>query len=208
MVSSAWREFLAQWFRDIFAFQEQDALAAMPPELVSSRWLGYPGATEAQLAAAEERLGMALPPSYRTFLATANGCWLVSGYWFAYPVWSTEQVEWFAVRNQAWIDAWLDGYHTYGPQQAVTDEEYLVYGPEQGSVFREEYLQTMLEVSGPGMNDSIYLLNPRIVTRAGEWEGWYFNHEEITRYRSFWEMLHAAHQHFLHVRALEGKRPL
>jgi SMI1 / KNR4 family (SUKH-1) len=208
MVSFNWREFLEAWFRDIVAYQEQDALDMMPPDLVRSRWFGYRGATKAQLAATETRLGMALPPSYRAFLAAANGCWLVSGYWFAYPFWSTEQVEWFAVRNQAWIDAWLKGYNWYGQHRRATDEEYLVYGPEQRGVFREEYLQTMLEVSGSGENDSIYLLNPQIVTAEGEWEAWYFNHDEITRYRSFWEMLQTAHQRFLRSRAREGKRPI
>jgi SMI1 / KNR4 family (SUKH-1) len=209
MVRYAWRDLLERWFRDVFAYREQDALDMMPPDLVRSRWLGYPGATEAQLTAAEARLGAALPPSYRAFLATVNGCWLVNGYAFAYPFWSTAQVEWFAVYNQAWIDGWLKGYHYYMmPPRTVSDEEYLVYGPEQRGVFREEYLQTMLEVSGRGDNASIYLLNPQIVTAEGEWEAWYFNHDEITRYRSFWEMLQAAHTDYLRVSARLGKRPL
>ncbi|MGZ6390975.1 MAG: SMI1/KNR4 family protein, partial [Ktedonobacterales bacterium] len=100
MANYAWQEFLERWFHDVFAYREQEALEMMPQELVRSRWLGYPGASAAQIVAVEQRLGVTSPPSYRTFLATVNGCWLVSGYAFAYAFWSTEQVEWFAVRNQ------------------------------------------------------------------------------------------------------------
>ncbi|MGZ3664959.1 MAG: SMI1/KNR4 family protein [Ktedonobacterales bacterium] len=207
MANYAWQEFLERWFHDVFAYREQEALEMMPQELVRSRWLGYPGASAAQIVAVEQRLGVTLPPSYRTFLATVNGCWLVSGYASAYAFWSTEQVEWFAVRNQVWIDAWLEGYHLFGPMPRASDEEYLNYGPHQGAAMREEYLQTMLEVSAEGDNSSIYLLNPQIVTPEGEWEAWYFDHEEITRYRSFWDMLHDQHNEFYLVRALEGKRP-
>lgn len=207
MANAAWHAFLEDWFHDVFAYREQEALAMMPQELVRSRWLGYPGASEAQLVAAEQRLGVILPPSYRAFLATVNGCWLVSGYAFAYDFWSTEQVEWFAVRHQAWIDAWVEGDPLFGPIPRASDEAYLKYGPEQYGALRVEYLQTMLEVSSRGDNGSIYLLNPQIVTAEGEWEAWYFDHEEITRYRSFWDMLHAQHNEFLAVRALEGKHP-
>lgn len=49
---------------------EQDKL---PPQVIESGWLGYPGATEAQIAQAEARLGMVLPRSYREFLKVTNG---------------------------------------------------------------------------------------------------------------------------------------
>ncbi|MEU4571457.1 SMI1/KNR4 family protein [Nonomuraea sp. NPDC023979] len=42
--------------------------AHRPPE-----WLGTAGASEAELAHHEGRLGMRLPPSYREFLAVSNG---------------------------------------------------------------------------------------------------------------------------------------
>jgi hypothetical protein len=42
-------------------------------ELVAGGWLGSPAADETALAAAEDRLGARLPPSYRSFLATSNG---------------------------------------------------------------------------------------------------------------------------------------
>lgn len=36
-------------------------------------WLGEPGATDAEITVAEQRLGMRLPPSYRAFLKQTNG---------------------------------------------------------------------------------------------------------------------------------------
>ena len=39
----------------------------------ATKWLGHPGADEGELAAAEQRLGVVLPPSLRNFLAASNG---------------------------------------------------------------------------------------------------------------------------------------
>ncbi|MER5936926.1 SMI1/KNR4 family protein [Streptomyces sp. NPDC001928] len=47
---------------------------------VSSRWLGYEPADEQLIAATEERLGVPLPPSLRSFLRTSNGWWRVAGW--------------------------------------------------------------------------------------------------------------------------------
>lgn len=41
--------------------------------LVTGGWLGAPGASEAEIAAAEVRLGVTFPPSYRSFLAASDG---------------------------------------------------------------------------------------------------------------------------------------
>jgi cell wall assembly regulator SMI1 len=69
-------------------------------------WLGFPGATEARLAAAESRLGVSLPPSYRAFLRVSNG-WRVASP-FVYRVWGCEEIEWLRVRNRHLIDVWVD----------------------------------------------------------------------------------------------------
>lgn len=202
MDSDHWRELLLDWFRDMLTLGDNESLREIPRKLAKSGWLGYPGAADEQLATVERRLGAGLPPSYRAFLAVINGCWLLTGHSLPYRFWSTEEVEWFAVRHQDWIDAWLDGYTFSGPPRPVPDDEYLVYGPKQRGGVRTEYFQTALEVSERGDNDSIYLLNPQIVTPEGEWEAWAFDHEEIIRYRSFWDMLQAQHKRFLRVLVL------
>jgi hypothetical protein len=190
-----WQDFLAQWSQELLASRTvRERLSA---EVIAASWLGYPGATEAQLAQAEARLGILFPPSYREFLKVTNG-WREAGY-FIHKLWSTEEIEWHAVRHQDLIDAWLEGS---GGPHPVPDEEYFVYGEGQTD-FREEYLQTALEISEDDpRGDGVYLLNPQIVTPEGEWEAWFFAawNEGATRYRSFWEMLHAEREDFLHMR--------
>lgn len=162
-----------------------------PPEIVANTWLGYPGATEEQIVVAENRLGIVLPPSYREFLKVSNG-WQQ-----AYPVlgkfWSTEELDWFAVRNQQWIDAWV---RPGLPSPKVTDEEYFIYDADQNYLaVRVEYLQTALEISAGG-DAAICLLNPRIITKDGEWEAWYFDNKlpGAMRFRSFCDLMEAQYE--------------
>lgn len=146
-------------------------------------WLGFPRASEQQLGALEERLGANLPPSYRQFLAFTNG-WQTLGP-FIYRLWSTDEVNWFSVRHQDWIDA----YRSVG-ETLVPDETYFIYGPGQdAAMFRTEYLQTALEISDVG-DSAILLLNPSVV-HDGEWEALFFAnwHTGAVRYRSFWDLM-------------------
>jgi hypothetical protein len=114
-------------------------------------------------------------------------------------MWATEHIQWFATRNQDWIDAYIDAAQEYGAER-IPDEEYFVYSDEQsGYDFRVEYLQTALAISDTG-DSCIYLLNPQVVTPDGEWEGWFFsNWGGALRYRSFWEMMLAERQRFLNL---------
>jgi hypothetical protein len=52
---------------------DPDVAAATPDNKVAAGWLGEPGATDEEISSAEHRLGMRLPPSYRSFLAVSNG---------------------------------------------------------------------------------------------------------------------------------------
>lgn len=180
-----WRGLLTQLSSDLLASDEfRDEV---PPEVVAAGWLGYPGATEEQIAAAEARLGTRFPPSYREFLAVTNG-WRITGP-FIDRLWSTDDIEWFRVRHQGdWIDPWIEGQ---GGPSTVPDAEYFVYGDEQNeTALRTAYLSTALEISDIG-DDAVYLLNPQIVTPEGEWEAWLLASwlPGARRYRSFWEMM-------------------
>src|SRR4249919_1028370 len=73
----------------------------------SAGWLGEPGATETEINSAEQRLGVQLPPSYRAFLAEGNGFDHIGP--FIYRLYGTEEIDWFRVRNQDWIDAYQIG---------------------------------------------------------------------------------------------------
>lgn len=194
MSLDAWRDLLVEWNPEILATPELRDL--LPPEVIATGWLGYPGATEEQIAQAEARLGVRLPPSYREFLMVSNGWRVLTR--FIYQLWSTDEIEWFRVRNQDWIDAWGAGS---GGRRRVPDSEYFVYGPAQSVLtMRAEYLETALEVSDVG-SDAIYLLNPQVVTPEGEWEAWFFASwlPGAERYRSFWDMLQAEHEQFLRM---------
>lgn len=186
-----WRDFLVRWSAELL--KDPDVREKLPEDVIMSRWLGYPAATEYEIARAEARLGIRLPPSYRAFLKVSNGWRQTSPY--IYRLWSTEEIEWFAVRHQGWIDNWRAE-----DSEPATDEEYFVYGEEQSSLsLRPDYLQTALEISDYG-DACIYVLNPRIVTDDGEWEamflaGWL---PGASRYRSFREMIQDERATYLH----------
>src|SRR5437867_13242462 len=100
-----WRDLLAALSH---AIVEGDFAVNLPEEEeeATPEWHGYSPATEVQIVAAEVRLGCRFPPSYRSFLQVSNG-WRDAGP-SIYRLWSTEEVEWFAARNQDWIDAWTE----------------------------------------------------------------------------------------------------
>ena len=196
MTDFEWRPFLERWSRELIDAGEASELA---PEIRDAGWLGYAGATDEQLARLEARLGTSLPPSYRAFLRTSNG-WRRTGT-FIWRVWSTDDVEWFKVRNRRWINAYV---RPLGPltgllrRRSIPDEDYFVYGATQDSVhFRAEYLESALEISDVG-DSAIYLLNPKIVTTEGEWEAWFFADwlPGAIRYRSFEELMRAEYRSF------------
>ncbi|MEV0696733.1 SMI1/KNR4 family protein [Saccharopolyspora sp. NPDC050389] len=66
-------------------------------------WLGYEPAGEEAVLAAEARLGVRLPPSYRNFLLASNG-WSSMSY--AVDLLNTEQLGWFADVEPELLDAW------------------------------------------------------------------------------------------------------
>lgn len=203
MADFDWQGLMTRWNAELLA--DDEIRAGLPPEVIAAGWLGYPGASEEQVAALEDRLGATLPPSYCAFLALSNG-WRATGH-FIPAIWSTSEVEWFAVRNQDAIDAWLEGERYGGgqPLPPVPDEEYLRYG-EDGSAegpMRSEYLQTALEISDREVaGTAVYLLNPQIATPQGEWEAWFHAHwvPGAVRYRSFWDLMMAEHQGYLALR--------
>lgn len=191
-----WKELLSEWSRKLL---ESDSytyyIAKLPSEVLTGKWLGYPGASEEQILRAEQRLGITLPPSYREFLKISNG-WRKTTT-FIDSLWPVEEIDWFSRRHQYdWIDPWIEGAGGIYP---VSDEDYFVYGPGQDETsLRLEYLQTALEISPPG-DAAIYLLNPKVISGDGEWEAWFFASwlPGANRYRSFYEMMQSEHERFL-----------
>ncbi|GGP33096.1 SMI1/KNR4 family protein [Streptomyces melanogenes] len=88
-----WRPFLERWSAeraDVYDAEhetrdgDRDAHAA--------RWLGFAPANEERLAALEQRIGLALPPSLRSFLQVTDG-WRYPGH-FVYLLAGTERIDW------------------------------------------------------------------------------------------------------------------
>lgn len=180
-----WKRFLKRESQKVIAdyeIAEYWAYPEFPEEALESEWLGFPGASEEEIAGAEARLGISLPPSYRDFLKVTNG-WI--GYLGILPLRPVRAVEWFHIGNQDWIDAYTVEL------LPTSDEEYFVYGKNVAQPNRLEYLQTALQISDD-QDGAVILLNPKVVFDK-EWEAWFFANyiPGAKRYRSFIELFRA-----------------
>jgi hypothetical protein len=192
-----WEPLLHEWSAALLT--SNNLVEEPPQEAIEEVWLGYKGATEQQMTELETRLGTRLPPSYRSFLKVSNGWRDITS--FIYKLWSSEEVKWFAVRNQQWVD----GYADYS-LSAEEYEEYLVYGENQNTLLvPPEYIAACLEISDLG-DAAIFLLNPLVVTPEGEWEAWFLASwiPGAYRYPAFWEMMQAQYKDFLYIEANRG----
>ncbi len=152
-----------------------------PDEVIESEWLGFTGASEEEISAAETRLGFLLPHSYRSFLKVTNG-W--RGYGGLLPLYPINQVEWFSTVNQDWIDAYT--FNMSGVAPSIPDSEYFVYGENTAQPpARMNHLQATLQIS-EATDGSVFLLNSNVVHDT-EWEAWHFANylPGAVRYRSF-----------------------
>ena len=182
MKVTEWKTFLAAWTREVAARKTRNP---NEPRIVDPvNGLGFPGATDEQIRATEERLGVTLPPSYSEFLKATNGLLQPHTYVAACggDFWAAVDVDWFAVRNAEWIDAY----------EGIDDAT----GRTGGERFVDE-LRGTLEVSHGG-DAAVYLLNPRVTGADGEWEAWFFAtwSPEVERFRSFEQMMRTRYWQF------------
>jgi hypothetical protein len=108
------------------------------------------------------------------------------------------ELAWFKERRRDWVDGWRKGEFMLGGRRSVPDSDYFVYGPQQAEYnLRMEYLEAALEISDEG-DSAIYILNPKVVTPAGEWEAWFLASwlPGARRYRSFQDMMLAEYESF------------
>jgi hypothetical protein len=134
----------------------------------------FPPATEDDIAAAEQRFGVALPPSYREFLKVSNGCLLGLG-WTLLPV---EKIGWLRDMNIYVINSDMMEYIEEGPD-VIPDDVYYDYDDlgmieEPFPFYRPQKLLHALCVSNPrdsvdqGM--AIYPPFPGSPIQDDEWE--------------------------------------
>jgi len=97
--SSLWGKLLAEV--SCAQVADRDLAVTMPDHKIASVWLGEQGAAEAEIASAEQRLGVRLPPSYRAFLAESNGFDNIGP--FNDRLYNAAEIEWFRVRDPDWV---------------------------------------------------------------------------------------------------------
>jgi hypothetical protein len=205
MVQDEWFKLLTETSELMLSdesFVEGNDSALITDEQRAAKWLGKPGATEAELAQLEELLQQQLPPSYRSFLATSNGFGPIS--YFIYDLYAAAEVDWLATKDAFLVELWeKDPPPVEGPELA--DERYLTYDASQvAGIIRPGHMRQCLMISDWG--DAGFLaLNPA-VQHEGEWEAWHFANwfPGAQRYRSFAELMRDSFQSQLELRQAEG----
>jgi hypothetical protein len=177
----AWEPLLNTWSQEWLSVQEY--VVELPDDVIESGWLGFPGASEEQIASAEQRLGATFPSSYREFLRVTNGWRRTSP--FIEQVWSAERISPFAVENQEWVDIW----HEVGSES-----------PEA------RFLPSAVQISEVG-DAAVYPLMPDLTTADGECEAWVLASWQGTavRYQSFWELMQAEYESFKRLEHPNGE---
>jgi hypothetical protein len=188
-----WQQFIRDYSADLLRLKGEDKLydadsgdvdsASIADAHRAAAWLGHDPASEEEVAAAEQRLGMRLPPSYRNFLLASNGLIGPGTPWF-YALLPARHVDW--LRNGAGMRRMLDDGWT--PD---------VYGEEMSAMFRRALWPV------PDGDGDYWLLDPGDTRPDGEWTAyiwWCSNGETPEPYPSFGAMM--AHEHASMVRAL------
>jgi hypothetical protein len=138
-----------------------------------------PGASDAEIAAAEARLGLRLPASYRSFLQTTAGS---EGAYL-----SVAEIDRFRVREPEWLAGFLLGAATYrgGPSLLPDD-------PTDPATFAIDQLADTVAITRP-VDERLFLLNPAVIDPGGEWEAWDLAnwYPGAFRYRTFSELRRA-----------------
>lgn len=132
-------------------------------------------ATEDNIAAVEKRFKVKLPPSYRDFLKTSNGCLLSLG-WTLLPV---EKIGWMRDLNIYVMCADMLEYIKEGPD-FVSDEDYYDYDnlgivQEPFPYYRPQKFLKALSITNPrdSVADQAMAIYPpfkNAPVRDGEWE--------------------------------------
>jgi hypothetical protein len=184
-----WDTWLPDWNRLLLTRYDRSKYDAfidplVTPAIVASGWLGAPGATDAQIAELETRLGATLPSSYRSFLRAANG-FLQPGI-IVPRLLPADEVHWLRDVDPETIKIWTDAM---ADVDASADPDSF-----------ERYLPTALQVSArETVGTAMYLLNPEVTTADGEWEAFFFAHwvPGVRRFPSFLALMHAEREDFL-----------
>ncbi len=179
MNETQWLEFLQKLSRLLLDIEIKEGFdeRLFSLEEHARGYLGFDGASEAQIVAAETRLGARLPDSYRTFLKVSNG-WPLMG-WNCQPgvLWPVEQIQW--VRDYdpfGVVDYGLQSL-PHGSPEDLSPEEHLQTrveeDPDKGDPghYRMAYVDNLLSISDVYDNCQL-LISPEVLDENDEWECW------------------------------------
>jgi hypothetical protein len=151
-------------------------------------WCGRPAAAESEIRAAENRLGVKFPPSYRSFLSISNGWRIFNS--FVEQLLPVQEIDRYRILNPKGFridQSWHEYLVELHGDDAVSDDVYLDYAtPAHNMALRYQYYGDSLLISR-GFESEMVLLNPFIVSADGEWETIFWAHwiPGNERFRSF-----------------------
>lgn len=171
-----WRKLLQEMSDQ--AVDDPSVKDQLTPEQIKRHWLGEPPATEAEIAAAEKRLGVRLPPSYRAFLKVSNGWHFPNS--FVVKLAGTSEIGWARDVAPQLVSGWRQGAE-YGAQQ---------YGKLPSAA--EDDLPDTLMINAPDEMDdgASFMLNPKIKS-GDEMQAWFFSswNPGADAHPSFWHLM-------------------
>ncbi|MEV6419105.1 SMI1/KNR4 family protein [Streptomyces sp. NPDC051662] len=176
-----WRPFLERWSADWLDSPDARGRGDVDETVLRDRWLGFPAAGEDRITELEARLGVTLPPTYRSFLATTDG-WRPAGTAVS-RVGAAEGVHWYGDPDglQAVDEGALDEH--------ASDEEVLRAGM-WGRALRLTTAPDSVEV----------LLDPGDPDATGEWAAYLHRDgaggERPERHGSFMDLMQALFREF------------
>jgi SMI1/KNR4 family protein SUKH-1 len=155
-----WREYLREYL----------AAGVRAKMLDDDRWTGHPPATEEAVAAAEQRLGVRFPPSYRSFLLTTDG-WDKVGCWIGLA-YSCEEIVWLREDEEGWGEEFIS-----------------LYSEEDGNAEYVEVFQRTLKITN---GEDFWFLDPTEIDADGEWGAYVFRpkYGELERFPGFAHLWH------------------
>jgi hypothetical protein len=180
-----WRDLLLSWEADVHTWVKLNPTRdRIVLEFKTRGYLWNKGATEQEIEGCEQRIGVRLPPGYRTFLSVADGGLIISTVDTA-RLSRCSEIDWFAERYPDACQPWSEDVNA-----PVSDADYFKYGASQNTDFiRREYVPETLSISSDE-ELNFHLLNP-LVLWNGEWEAWDLGAKQaiVERFRSFEQLM-------------------
>ncbi|NJP43326.1 SMI1/KNR4 family protein [Actinacidiphila epipremni] len=206
---TAWRPFLEQWSAEWIVGHDPAEAPPLDPEVVRDGWLGFAPASEAAVAAAEQRLGRRLPPSLREFLLVTDG-WRDAGC-FVYRMAGTAELAWLRdTEDRTWIEVYeelaeeaLDSSEADGAGDAgdADEDDDVPFEVQEARV-----LARSLRLSLEG-DAAVMLLDPDDVGEDGEWAAYWlasWSGEGPERFDSFADLMRKQWRSFHALRRPPG----